>query len=416
MQYILDPATIEQEYDELMSPRVLRKALAARSPGGMLTNNVAPGGSVLPSAIEQYRKRAADLYKQGSDLYGQEPDTSELQNFARQRGQDSQGAMLNALAAQFAGEQFQPVQAQFLKKAAAAQDPIKIGSGMLTSEGQYIKDPFAAQDKKAEFLLQQAKAYEGLAQTAVTAEERADAAKAARESADRYREVMGAIAQQNANTAAAGQSSSADHRRTMEAIAAQNAQTQRMIAQGNAGNKDDKRADSLRTEYLKRADKVREGTGHAQNVMQMLSDPSTAKDPTKQVALIFSFGKMLDPDSVVRESEYALIANARGLADRLQQIVPQIQTGARLTPQQLQSMQQVATNLLQGSTTRIQDLDQYYADLAKRRKLSVEDVLPSFNQNRQSPAPAPGASPAPLSAAEQAELARLRSRFGGNRP
>lgn len=128
----------------------------------------------------------------------------------------------------------------------------------------------------------------------------------------------------------------------------------------------------------------------------MLTDPTIAKDPTKQVSLIFSFGKMLDPDSVVRESEYALIANAKGLFDRLQQIVPQIQSGARLTPQQLQSMQQVATNLLQGSTTRLQDLDNYYSDLATRRKLNPADVLPSYSRSGGGSAPGnapPGVDP-----------------------
>ena len=165
-------------------------------------------------------------------------------------------------------------------------------------------------------------------------------------------------------------------------IQAMNAQTQRMVAEANAGGKVDKAADTLRNEYLKRADKVREGTSHAQNVMQMLSDPQIARDPTRQVALIFSFGKMLDPDSVVRESEYALIANARGLADQLQQLVPRLQTGARLTPQQLKSMQEVATNLMGGSNTRLQDLDQYYADLANRRKINPMDVLPSYANRR----------------------------------
>jgi hypothetical protein len=53
-----------------------------------------------------------------------------------------------------------------LKKSAASSEPMKFGAGMLTPQGNYIKDPFAAQDKKAEFLLQQAKMYEQLATTA----------------------------------------------------------------------------------------------------------------------------------------------------------------------------------------------------------------------------------------------------------
>ena len=147
----------------------------------------------LPNAISAYRQRAANLYDQGSALYNAEPDLTELQAYARQRGGDGEAAMLNALAAQFAGEQFQPVQAQFLKKAAAAQDPMKVGGGMLTNDGKFIKDPFAAQDKRAEFLLRQAQAYEQLATTAQTAQERQAAQQ-------QYQAIMAGIAGMNAQT------------------------------------------------------------------------------------------------------------------------------------------------------------------------------------------------------------------------
>jgi len=149
---------------------VLKQAVK-KSRGGMLTSAVQPGASTLPKTIAGYRQREAELYQQGADLYNADPDMSQLQAYARNRGQEGQGAMLNALAAQFAGESFQPVQAQYLKRAAAAQDPMKVGGGMLTADGQFIKDPFATQDKKAEFLLQQAKAY---GQMANQAETRAD--------------------------------------------------------------------------------------------------------------------------------------------------------------------------------------------------------------------------------------------------
>jgi hypothetical protein len=137
-----------------------------------LTNNVTPG-RVLPNSIDALRSRAGDLYKQGSDLYNSDPDMTQLQEFAKQRGQQGDRSMLTALAAQFAGEGYAPVQEQMLKKAAASSEPMKFGAGMLTPEGRYIKDPFAAQEKKAEFLLSQAKMYEQLATTSQTAQEKA---------------------------------------------------------------------------------------------------------------------------------------------------------------------------------------------------------------------------------------------------
>lgn len=169
--------------------------------GGLLTSTVQPGqGSALPSAIDAYRKRAMALYQQGSDLYNKEPDMTELQAFAKQRGQQGNASMLNALAAQFAGESFQPIQAQYLKKAAAAQEPMKVGSGMLTSDGKYLKDPFAGQEKKAEFLLQQAKAYETLAQTAQTAQDKAEATRLQNEAMNQFKQIMAQAAMMNAQT------------------------------------------------------------------------------------------------------------------------------------------------------------------------------------------------------------------------
>ena len=356
----------QTEPDDPEEGILLKRARAQiKSPGGTLSNTVQVGqGSMLPNTLETLRSRAAGMYDRATQLMQKPLDYSGIQAFAKQRGQEGEQAMLNALAAQYAGEQFQPLQQQLMKTAANSNEPIKMGGGMITGAGQFIKDPEAAQDKEVALLLNQAKYYEQMATTAETARDRLEAQRKHDQTMEQLR-VMGLGLQQQGL-----------------GIQAMNAQTQRMVAEANAGGKVDKAADTLRNEYLKRADKVREGTSHAQNVMQMLSDPQIARDPTRQVALIFSFGKMLDPDSVVRESEYALIANARGLADQLQQLVPRLQTGARLTPQQLKSMQEVATNLMGGSNTRLQDLDQYYADLANRRKINPMDVLPSYANRR----------------------------------
>jgi hypothetical protein len=356
-----NPEEDVQRENGLLLKRTLGKV---QSPGGTLSNTVQPGQSALPNTIEKLRGRATDMYSKATQMMEQPLDYSGLQAFAQQRGQQGEQAMLNALAAQYAGEGFAPLQQQFMKTAASSQDPIKMGGGLITNNGQFIKDPEVAQDKQVSLLLNQAKAYEQQALTAETARDRIEAQRKHDETMQQLR-LMGLNLQQQGL-----------------GIQAMNAQTQRIVAEANAGGKVDKAADTLRNEYLKRADKVREGTNHAQNVIQMLSDPQIARDPTRQVALIFSFGKMLDPDSVVRESEYALIANARGLADQLQQLVPRLQTGARLTPQQLKSMQEVAGNLLGGSSTRLQDLDQYYADLANRRKINPMDVLPSYANRR----------------------------------
>lgn len=188
--------------DEIPEQGIVLKQARRRAKGGMLSSTVSPGEAVaLPNAIAQYRQRASDLYGQGEQLYNSEPDLAQMQAFAKQRGEQGDRSMLTALAAQFAGESFAPVQEQLLKKAAAARDPMKLGGGMLTSDGKFIKDPFADRDKRAEFLLQQAKAYETLAQNAQTAQERLAAQQAQNEILNQFKALGLQIQGMNANTA-----------------------------------------------------------------------------------------------------------------------------------------------------------------------------------------------------------------------
>jgi hypothetical protein len=184
--------TLFNNEEEQPQVGLLKKSRAMiQSPGGVLSNTVRPNqGGMLPNAIDAYRSKAAQLYEQGSDLYNQEPDFSQFQKFAKQRAQQGDAAMLNALAAQFAGDSFAPVQEQYLKKAASSRDPMKMGSGVITAEGEYLKDPEVAQNKKAEFLLQQAKAYETMAATAETARERIASERKAREFEQMYKMEM----------------------------------------------------------------------------------------------------------------------------------------------------------------------------------------------------------------------------------
>lgn len=127
--------------------RMLPMSLGMASPDGVLTQNVQPG-SALP--------RSMQIRKQIADLESQEDDVSAMQAYARQQGQSADSAMLNALAAELAGESFAPMQAQFLKRAAAAQQPMKVGRGMVTPDGQYIVDPGARREAQLQRLSREA--------------------------------------------------------------------------------------------------------------------------------------------------------------------------------------------------------------------------------------------------------------------
>ena len=75
-------------------------------------------------------------------------------------------------------------------------------------------------------------------------------------------------------------------------------------------------------------------------------DPSAAGD----LALIFNFMKMLDPGSVVRESEFATAANAAGVPDRIRNVYNRAINGERLGVKQREDFLNQAKKIFRRSS------------------------------------------------------------------
>lgn len=78
--------------------------------------------------------------------------------------------------------------------------------------------------------------------------------------------------------------------------------------------------------------------------MLMSLDPKT-NSGVGDVAAVYQFIKALDPTSVVREGEMALLGEARSLMDRLKGSANRVQQGRTLTPKLLHDMQEAAKRL-----------------------------------------------------------------------
>lgn len=72
--------------------------------------------------------------------------------------------------------------------------------------------------------------------------------------------------------------------------------------------------------------------GSMGRIQQSASDPSAAGD----MALIFNYMKLLDPNSVVREAEYATAENARGVPATIRNVWNRLLSGERLEGEQRQ--------------------------------------------------------------------------------
>ncbi len=137
--FVQDPEEIDPTQPRTMLPRTRKK-----SAGGAVTNNVKPEDEL--GSGRGMLARALQMYSQG-------PDTAALNELAQQRMREGDSSMLNALAAQFAGSDFEPVQGVLLKRAMAAQEPQKVGNYGLISGGKFVADPYAARDTQADAMM-----------------------------------------------------------------------------------------------------------------------------------------------------------------------------------------------------------------------------------------------------------------------
>ena len=93
------------------------------------------------------------------------------------------------------------------------------------------------------------------------------------------------------------------------------------------------------------------------------------------VALIFSFMKMLDPGSVVRESEFALAETSGGLIERLKNTYAKAKDGERLTVTQRNNFLALAKKFMNASSEHEIVVRGDLQNMVKDYKLSAKNVF-----------------------------------------
>lgn len=100
-----------------------------------------------------------------------------------------------------------------------------------------------------------------------------------------------------------------------------------------------------------------------------------AVTPAGDMSMIFAFMKLLDPTSVVRESEYASAENARGIPDTIRNAYNKAIDGVRLTPKQRADFLQQAQRLYQGQERTFKETGNRYRGIAERAGLDPGSVV-----------------------------------------
>lgn len=116
----------------------------------------------------------------------------------------------------------------------------------------------------------------------------------------------------------------------------------------------------------------------AWDTMQALG-PRVQNSPQAQMALVFAFMKLLDPGSVVRETEYANAAETAGVPERVRQMWNKLVDGRFLSPEQIRGiLAEGRANYAAHRKTHQRRVDMF-AQTAARQSLNPWDVLIDYN-------------------------------------
>lgn len=130
-------------------------------------------------------------------------------------------------------------------------------------------------------------------------------------------------------------------------------------------------AGKLRSEFVTQAKPLADARQMYGRVDAAYNDQSGQAD----IALVYSFMKMLDPTSVVREGEFATAENAGGIPDRVSQLYNRALRGERLPPQVRDDMLKQARAQYGAIEGQHSQLEKQYRDLAQRNGVRPEDVV-----------------------------------------
>lgn len=90
------------------------------------------------------------------------------------------------------------------------------------------------------------------------------------------------------------------------------------------------------------------------------------------LALVFAYMKMLDPGSVVRESEFKAAANVAGIPDQIQNVRARLLEGKVLTPQQRKEFIELSNDMATTQVAQYNRIRDRFVDRSKRFGLDPE--------------------------------------------
>lgn len=126
----------------------------------------------------------------------------------------------------------------------------------------------------------------------------------------------------------------------------------------------------LRNEFDDLSKDFRIVRGSYSRILSLSQKPSAAGD----LGLIFSYMKLLDPPSTVREGEQATAEQARGVPDRIRNLYNKVVTGQKLTPEQRADFVERAKEMYSSLSSLQKKNIERYNSLATEFGIDPKDV------------------------------------------
>jgi vacuolar-type H+-ATPase subunit H len=108
-----------------------------------------------------------------------------------------------------------------------------------------------------------------------------------------------------------------------------------------------------------------------------------ATSPAATLAAATKFMKLLDPGSVVRESELGMALAASGVFDRATNYYNTLKLGKVLTPNQVKDFKNITQQIYGAAQAGQKQVDAHYTKQANAYKLRPEMIVQDLGQNEQ---------------------------------
>lgn len=132
----------------------------------------------------------------------------------------------------------------------------------------------------------------------------------------------------------------------------------------------------LRKEYTRASGEFIATRGAFKRIQDVATgDQEEEGRPQKDMALVFAFMKMLDPESTVREGEYAAAEQTTNIPGEVVRLYNKAVTGDKLSPEQRRGFLKTAKEIMRSQVQFQKQMERQFRGIAERQKMDPQDVV-----------------------------------------